>query len=222
MGLQRKEGVKGQEGQQFDIRGTVDEFRQEINMLYTYWKPGMEIYVSHVRRKQLPAFVFPDGYKRTRIPRNLSHTAEKMGDDTPMCNSGSRSSERCVKRKNNPEMVDVKPDKSEKRASVSPQNVSPASCSSKSGGTPQMSIEDIEGVRLASSTMKDADSNSGIKSSYGLLGSGTSIEVRNVQISETGSVDSTRLKQVQNEVSLLKQWKNIPLASCLVHMKFLN
>ncbi|XP_057434821.1 nuclear poly(A) polymerase 4 isoform X2 [Lotus japonicus] len=199
MGLQRKEGVKGQEGQQFDIRGTVDEFRQEINMLYTYWKPGMEIYVSHVRRKKLPAFVFPDGYKRSRIPRNLSHTAEKMGDDTPMCNSGSRSSERCVKRKSNPEMVDVKPDKSEKRASVSPQNVSPASCSSKSGGTPQMSIEDIEGVRLASSTMKDADSNSGIKSSYGLLGSGTNIEVRNVQISETGSVDSTRLKQVQNE-----------------------
>nr|KYP70143.1 Poly(A) polymerase [Cajanus cajan] len=76
MGLQRKEGVRGQEGQQFDIRGTVDEFRQDINM-YMYWKPGMQIFVSHVRRKQLPAFVFPDGYKRTRMPRHISQLAEK-------------------------------------------------------------------------------------------------------------------------------------------------
>jgi len=53
MGLQRKQGVKVQEGQQFDIRGTVDEFKQEINM-YMFWKPGMDIYVSHVRRKQIP------------------------------------------------------------------------------------------------------------------------------------------------------------------------
>ncbi|XP_048436237.1 nuclear poly(A) polymerase 4-like [Pyrus x bretschneideri] len=60
MGLQRKEGVRGKEGQQFDIRGTVDEFRERINM-YMFWKPGMDIYVSHVRRKQLPPFVFPDG-----------------------------------------------------------------------------------------------------------------------------------------------------------------
>ncbi|TYH61106.1 hypothetical protein ES332_D07G027100v1 [Gossypium tomentosum] len=66
MGLQRKEGVSGLEGQQFDIRGTVDEFRQEISM-YMYWKPGMDIYVSHVCRRQLPAFVFPDGYRRPSI-----------------------------------------------------------------------------------------------------------------------------------------------------------
>ncbi|KAJ1409799.1 polymerase, nucleotidyl transferase domain [Sesbania bispinosa] len=195
MGLQRKEGVRGQEGQQFDIRGTVDEFRQEINM-YAYWKPGMEIHVSHVRRKQLPVFVFPDGYKRTRMPRNVSHLAEKTGDDTTRCYSGSRSSERCIKRKNNPEMEDqdVKEDKPEKRASVSPQRldcVSPESCTSKLGGTPQMNIECIERVRLVDSTMKDADNNCEIKSSDGLLGSGTSTEVDSVQISETGFVDST-------------------------------
>ncbi|XP_078439695.1 nuclear poly(A) polymerase 4-like [Wolffia australiana] len=57
MGLQRKQGVKSQEAQQFDIRGTVEEFRHEVN-LFMFWKPGMEIYVSHVRRKQIPSFVF--------------------------------------------------------------------------------------------------------------------------------------------------------------------
>ncbi|XP_024634299.1 nuclear poly(A) polymerase 4 isoform X2 [Medicago truncatula] len=207
MGLQRKEGVRGQEGQQFDIRGTVDEFRREI-IMYVYWKPGMEIYVSHVRRKQLPAFVFPDGYKRTRMPRHINHAAEKMGDDTTKCNSGSSSSERSVKRKKNPEMMDVKPDKPEKRISVSPQRlecVSPESCTSKLGGTPQMSIECIEGVRLDGSTTNDTDNNCEIKSSDGLSGSGTIIDVGDMQINETSFVDSThdRLKsralEVQNE-----------------------
>ncbi|XP_034210391.1 nuclear poly(A) polymerase 4-like isoform X2 [Prunus dulcis] len=59
MGLQKKQGEKIQ-GQQFDIRGTVDEFRHSVNM-YMFWKPGMEIYVSHVRRRLLPPYVFPDG-----------------------------------------------------------------------------------------------------------------------------------------------------------------
>lgn len=68
MGLQRKQGEVIQEGQQFDIRGTVEEFRHSVNM-YMCWRPGMEIYVSHVRRKQIPLYVFPEGYKRTRTPR---------------------------------------------------------------------------------------------------------------------------------------------------------
>uniref|UniRef100_A0A7C9A5C5 polynucleotide adenylyltransferase n=1 Tax=Opuntia streptacantha TaxID=393608 RepID=A0A7C9A5C5_OPUST len=68
MGLQRKQGEVAQEGQQFDIRATVDEFRNSINM-YAYWKPGMDICVSHVRRRLLPAFVFPEGYCRPRSSR---------------------------------------------------------------------------------------------------------------------------------------------------------
>ncbi|KAL9251427.1 Nuclear poly(A) polymerase 4-like protein [Drosera capensis] len=40
--LKRKQGAQVQEGQQFDIRGTIDEFRQDVNM-YMYWKPGMDI-----------------------------------------------------------------------------------------------------------------------------------------------------------------------------------
>ncbi|KAJ7951595.1 nuclear poly(a) polymerase [Quillaja saponaria] len=61
VGLQRKQGEIVQEGQQFDIRGTIDEFRQCINM-YTFRKPGMKIQVSHVQRRQIPSYVFPDGY----------------------------------------------------------------------------------------------------------------------------------------------------------------
>ncbi|KAE9587065.1 putative polynucleotide adenylyltransferase [Lupinus albus] len=202
MGLQRKEGVRGQEGQQFDIRGTVDEFRQEINM-YAYWKPGMEIYVSHVRRKQLPAFVFPEGYKRTRIPRHMRHSAEKADEDATRCYSGS--TERCIKRKNDAEMMDVKPRKPEKRASISPQRLecfSPESCSSRSGGTSQMSIDCIEGVKLDGSTMKDSDSNCQIKSSDGLVRCRISAERLDMQITETGVVDSTicRLKSRSPEV----------------------
>ncbi|KAE9609124.1 putative polynucleotide adenylyltransferase [Lupinus albus] len=205
MGLQRKEGVRGQEGQQFDIRGTVDEFRHEINM-YAYWKPGMEVYVSHVRRKQLPAFVFPDGYRRTRIPRHMGHLAEKADENATKCYSGS--TERCIKRKNDTEIMDVKPSKPEKRASISPQRLecfSPESCTSRSGGTSQMSIDCIEGVRLDGSTTKDSDSVCEIKSSDGLVGSAICAERLDLQISETGGVDSTldrqksRSPEVQNE-----------------------
>ncbi|EXB60284.1 Poly(A) polymerase [Morus notabilis] len=132
MGLQRKEGVRGQEGQQFDIRGTVDEFRQEVNM-YMFWKPGMDIYVSHVRRKQLPTFVFPDGYKRPRLSRHVIPQAIKTCEDTVGCQPCATEK----KRKNDSEAVDVKSIKPEKRASISPQRVaslSPENSTSRSGG----------------------------------------------------------------------------------------
>ncbi|KAG4195080.1 hypothetical protein ERO13_A06G091300v2 [Gossypium hirsutum] len=51
MGLQRKVGVTGQEGQQFDIRGTVDEFRQEIS-IYLYWKPSSLLHVKFLILQQ--------------------------------------------------------------------------------------------------------------------------------------------------------------------------
>ncbi|KAI4316081.1 hypothetical protein L6164_024097 [Bauhinia variegata] len=204
MGLQRKEGVRGQEGQQFDIRGTVDEFRQEINM-YLYWKPGMEIYVSHVRRRQLPAFLFPDGYKRTRASRHLNHSTEKMSEDTK-CLSGS--AERCNKRKNDPEMVDEKPGKLEKRTSISPQrmeSVSPEISTSRSSAASQMSIGSIEGIRIEGSTTIDADNNSKIILSDGCPGGGVVNLGTNRLSSETGGVESSLVKQnsrgpeVQNE-----------------------
>lgn len=109
MGLQRKQGEIIQEGQQFDIRGTVDEFRHSINM-YMYWKPGMEIYVSHVRRKQIPSYVFPEGYKRPR-------TSRPMGQHQPQ----KSPQEGRLKRKIDSEQVDQSRDKLEKRQSTSPQ-----------------------------------------------------------------------------------------------------
>lgn len=65
MGLQRKQGVPVNEGERFDIRITVEEFKQAVN-IYTMRKPGMEIYVSHVNRKNIPRFVFPGGIRPPR------------------------------------------------------------------------------------------------------------------------------------------------------------
>ncbi|XP_059643221.1 nuclear poly(A) polymerase 4-like isoform X2 [Cornus florida] len=120
MGLQRKQGERVQEGQQFDIRSTVDEFRHSVNM-YMFWKPGMEIYVSHVRRKQIPSYVFPDGYKRSRLPRLTNQQTENQSrHDGEVCRSGS--GERCLKRKKDQEEgVDMKHDSPEKRQSISSQ-----------------------------------------------------------------------------------------------------
>jgi len=118
MGLQRKQGVRVKEGQQFDIRGTVDEFREDVNM-YMYWKPGMVIYVSHVRRKQLPSYVFPEGYKRPR--RNASQQVGRMCDDADGDSSGSI--DRRLKRRTYSDAGDVAPSRLEKRASISPQRL---------------------------------------------------------------------------------------------------
>lgn len=111
MGLQRKPGEVVQEGQQFDIRGSVEEFKLSINM-YMFWKPGMEICVSHIRRKQIPPYVFPEGYKRTRHPRFASQQRSSENGNEYQTGSG-------LKRKKDPESVDQ--DGPEKRQSVSPQ-----------------------------------------------------------------------------------------------------
>ncbi|CAL9108069.1 unnamed protein product [Musa acuminata subsp. burmannicoides] len=68
MGLQRKQGVPVQESEQFDIRGTVDDFKNSVSM-YTLWKPGMEIQVSHRKRRNVPLFVFPGGVRPSRPPK---------------------------------------------------------------------------------------------------------------------------------------------------------
>ncbi|KVI05950.1 Nucleotidyltransferase, class I, C-terminal-like protein, partial [Cynara cardunculus var. scolymus] len=108
MGLQRKQGEVIQEGQQFDIRGTVDEFRHSVNM-YVFWRPGMEIYVSHVRRKQIPSYVFPDGFRRTRLPRLVSQqTTLGSGEE--------------LSRKRKDEGERVKRESCQKRLSGSPQS----------------------------------------------------------------------------------------------------
>ncbi|XP_039845315.1 nuclear poly(A) polymerase 4-like isoform X2 [Panicum virgatum] len=130
MGLSRKEGVKIQEGQQFDIRGTVDEFRHEIN-LYMFWKPGMELAVSHVRRKQIPAYVFPEGYKRPRPLRHVNHQQQSNKND-PEDGTATRSPDSQLKRKHGSAGADdAEPGRFAKRSSVSP--VHPKNSSPQSG-----------------------------------------------------------------------------------------
>uniref|UniRef100_K3XVM1 Poly(A) polymerase n=1 Tax=Setaria italica TaxID=4555 RepID=K3XVM1_SETIT len=119
MGLSRKEGVKIQEGQQFDIRGTVEEFRHEINS-YMFWKPGMELAVSHVRRKQIPAYVFPEGYKRPRPSRHVNHQQQSNKNDSED-GTATRSPDSQLKRKHDSAGTDdAEPVRSAKRSSVSP------------------------------------------------------------------------------------------------------
>ncbi|XP_015578273.1 nuclear poly(A) polymerase 1 isoform X1 [Ricinus communis] len=83
MGLQRKQGVPANEGEQFDIRITVEEFKISVNM-YTSWKPGMEIHVTHVKRRNIPSFVFPGGIRPSRPSKTTwdskRSSAEKSGE----------------------------------------------------------------------------------------------------------------------------------------------
>ncbi|KAJ6295698.1 hypothetical protein OIU78_023678 [Salix suchowensis] len=205
MGLQRKEGVTGQEGQQFDIRGTVDEFRQEINM-YVFWKPGMDIYVSHVRRRQLPGFVFPDGYKRSRPSRHNNQHASKTSEDVARSQSGS--AERPGKRKNDCEMEDLKPEKPKKQAFFSPlrqQSVSPSSSASRSGVASLASS--CECVKLGCSTIgdigsncEDVASNSEVRSSSGKLDSEKDGSGDGMQLGETVYQDLPLSRQISMDV----------------------
>ncbi|KAL4308260.1 hypothetical protein GQ457_01G019320 [Hibiscus cannabinus] len=102
MGLQRKQGEVIQESQQFDIRGSVEEFRHSINM-YMFWEPGMEIHVSHVRRKQLPAYVHSDGFNCSQNLRLTPHQKSyKLPHDNGVAYQ-TESGEKCLKRKKNPD-----------------------------------------------------------------------------------------------------------------------
>lgn len=161
MGLQRKQGVPIQEGQQFDIRGTVDEFRQSVGM-YMFWKPGMDIYVSHVRRKQIPSYVFPEGVRRMRSGRatnQIGKTSPPPGRESSpkSCNGNfgddiveefnANSAEKANKRKND---MTTDMGKAEKRAAVSPNDVKSAS----------LSISDVSnksGLASQASSAEEAD-----------------------------------------------------------------
>lgn len=62
MGLRRKEGSSPQGGKQFDIRWIIDKFRHQLYK-YSAWKTTMWIKVCHVRRKNIPVFVFSGGIR---------------------------------------------------------------------------------------------------------------------------------------------------------------
>ncbi|KAG8058513.1 hypothetical protein GUJ93_ZPchr0002g23380 [Zizania palustris] len=118
MGLSRKEGMKIR-GQKFDIRGTVDEFMREIGM-YTLWKTGMDLAVTHVRRQQIPSYVFEQGCKKPCPPICASQQDQSDKNDSEV-HTSAVSLEGQLKRKYDSDGGgDVESCKSVRRASVSP------------------------------------------------------------------------------------------------------
>ncbi|KAI3912804.1 hypothetical protein MKW92_053054 [Papaver armeniacum] len=97
MGLQRNQGVPVHEGGEFDIRATVAEFKDSVGM-YNLWKPGMEIYVSHIRRRNIPAFVFPGGLRPSHSVSNKrvsnSIKAEKSSESNVEVDAVEQGSKR--------------------------------------------------------------------------------------------------------------------------------
>ncbi|XP_065866310.1 nuclear poly(A) polymerase 4-like isoform X2 [Euphorbia lathyris] len=159
MGLQRKQGEVIQEGQQFDIRRTVDEFRHSVNM-YMFWKPGMEIYVSHVRRKQIPSYVFPDGYRRHRHPRNTQQVSDNpCGDNDGVYKGGF--GEGGLKRKSDNDGVDMR----KKQCSISPQrqgSISPEILTHKLDGASAECLASTSGSEMSGVGKKGKSDNDGV------------------------------------------------------------
>ncbi|XXG48170.1 hypothetical protein AAC387_Pa02g2686 [Persea americana] len=98
VGLRRKKEV-GLEEKIFDLRKAMEEFKCAVH-LYMFWKPGMLIRFSHVCWREIPAFVFPVGYKRRRFKR------KKDADDEDMKpQKGAKQS--CIKRKQDAENENI-------------------------------------------------------------------------------------------------------------------
>ncbi|GAY49066.1 hypothetical protein CUMW_116440 [Citrus unshiu] len=74
MGLGRKQGVSPQDGERFDMRLTVEEFKSHVVWMYSSWKQGMQMHVSHLRCQDIPDFVFPGG---VRPPKSLNEKKRK-------------------------------------------------------------------------------------------------------------------------------------------------
>lgn len=191
MGLQRRQGEVVQEGQQFDIRATVDEFKKSVYM-YNMWKPEMEIHVSHLLRKRIPLYVLPEGYRRTR-PQRLSseQLAEKLSPE---------NSEGPLKRKKDSNAVPVKRGSPKKRKSISPErrdseqeklcgeNAAEGGCSSSASVVTHLAgvvssceedfgLQSVHGSSEGSPTSVAGSSNSGSSQGSCEAGSETLLEI---------------------------------------------
>lgn len=84
MGLRRKQGANPQEGEQFDIRMTVEDFKRDV-YAYSFWQPTMWINVCHVKRKDIPSFVFPGGFRPSPPPRSSESRSlqRSLGSNPP-------------------------------------------------------------------------------------------------------------------------------------------
>nr|VDD38191.1 unnamed protein product [Brassica oleracea] len=73
MGLQRKQGVEAVGREPFDIRRTIEEFKNTV-YCYMLWVHEMEVSVSHVMRRSIPSFVFPGGVRPLRNLKRTRHS----------------------------------------------------------------------------------------------------------------------------------------------------
>ncbi|KAI3453077.1 hypothetical protein Pfo_009740 [Paulownia fortunei] len=89
MGLRRKQGANPQEGEQFDIRMTVENFKCDV-YAYSFWKPTMWIHVCHVKRKDIPNFVFPGGVRPSPPARStdeIRSVQKLLGSNSPQADA---------------------------------------------------------------------------------------------------------------------------------------
>lgn len=78
----------------------------------------MKMFVSHVRRKQIPSYVLKDGYKQNQTPRLISG---QLAEEPSSSIYRSRSGERCgLKRKKELEGAEENQQSRDKRPSISP------------------------------------------------------------------------------------------------------
>ncbi|XP_051144802.1 nuclear poly(A) polymerase 1 [Andrographis paniculata] len=96
MGLRRKQGTNPQGGEQFDLRMTVEEFKRDVYG-YSFWKPSMWIQVCHVKRKDLPLFVFPGGVRP--CPPARSASGSRSVHKSPSSNSAQSDAVTIKKRR---------------------------------------------------------------------------------------------------------------------------
>ncbi|XP_022146701.1 nuclear poly(A) polymerase 4-like isoform X2 [Momordica charantia] len=184
MGLQRKQGEIIQEGQQFDIRATVEEFKHSVNM-YMFWKPGMEIFVSHVRRRQIPPFVFPEGHRRSRASR-LSALQRADGPHHEDIQNCSSAGERYLKRKSDRDQIEGEHYFPRKRQSISPRRQDSVSSENISQFSNSASSERPESdVELKTANEKNSMWQTVTRENQELTFSGSSGQ-------ESGSVESDK------------------------------
>ncbi|XP_021906832.1 nuclear poly(A) polymerase 1-like [Carica papaya] len=88
MGIRRQE-TSVQEGQYFDLRLTIEEFKHCLRT-FTLWKPGMGITISHTTRRNIPDFVFPGGVQPINKTKKVYGAANgkkrKRDEGSTSCN----------------------------------------------------------------------------------------------------------------------------------------
>uniref|UniRef100_A0A453C486 Poly(A) polymerase RNA-binding domain-containing protein n=1 Tax=Aegilops tauschii subsp. strangulata TaxID=200361 RepID=A0A453C486_AEGTS len=82
-----------QQPPQFDLRLTTQEFKDEV-YTYAFWRPGMELDVSHTRRKDLQPYVLEQILPADRLKRKRSDDGSGNSESSP--SPSSRASKRAA------------------------------------------------------------------------------------------------------------------------------